>query len=182
MGETLVALGRSYEEENKLEEAKKAYQDCLNIIPHHEEAQNSLDFLMKSKTQKQLIEPGELMLPGTSLCFLFFQCMYLLNVFFLFYFPALNIKSSHDSSSKLTDKKDDHKKDKKSKKKKSKGNKKERKSSSSSSASETSDSSDSSTESSSSSESSSSTGNYLPFTFFDFSFILGFLIFWCQFS
>uniref|UniRef100_A0A1B0CME6 Uncharacterized protein n=2 Tax=Lutzomyia longipalpis TaxID=7200 RepID=A0A1B0CME6_LUTLO len=45
MGETLVALGRSYEEENKLEEARKAYQDCLVIIPHHEEAMNSLEYL-----------------------------------------------------------------------------------------------------------------------------------------
>lgn len=49
MGETLVALGRSYEEENNIEEAKNAYQSCLDIIPAHEEAKNSLDFLW-SKT------------------------------------------------------------------------------------------------------------------------------------
>ena len=66
MGETLVALGRSYEEENKIEEAKKAYQDCLTIIPHHEEAQSSLNFLWTkgSGSGKQLIEPNELTLPG----------------------------------------------------------------------------------------------------------------------
>lgn len=66
MGETLVALGRSYEDENKLDDAKKAYQDCLDIIPRHEEAQNSLEFL-KSKLNmgsKQLIDTSELMLPG----------------------------------------------------------------------------------------------------------------------
>lgn len=64
MGETLVALGRSYEEENKIEEAKKAYQDCLVIIPRHEEAQNSLEFLWSKTGKQQLIEPTELTLPG----------------------------------------------------------------------------------------------------------------------
>lgn len=64
MGETLVALGRSYEEENRLDEAKKAYQDCLNIIPHHEEAQNSLDFLKSKTFNKQIVAPNELELPG----------------------------------------------------------------------------------------------------------------------
>lgn len=67
MGETLVALGRSYEDENKLEEAKKAYQSCLTIIPFHEEAQNSLDFLKsKQNATKNLIEPGELLLPSLN--------------------------------------------------------------------------------------------------------------------
>lgn len=89
MGETLVALGRSYEEENKLDEARKAYQDCLIIIPHHEEAQNSLDFL-KNKTAasmgKQLIEPNELMLPGT--CFLSFYLTCLCRYLLLFVFSC----------------------------------------------------------------------------------------------
>jgi tetratricopeptide (TPR) repeat protein len=66
MGETLVALGRSFEEENKIEEAKKAYQDCLAIIPHHEEAQHSLDYLKNkaNSSGKPIVEPGELVLPG----------------------------------------------------------------------------------------------------------------------
>lgn len=64
MGETLVALGRSYEEENRIEEARKAYQDCLNIIPHHEEAQNSLEFLKTKTFNKQIVAPNELELPG----------------------------------------------------------------------------------------------------------------------
>ncbi|XP_011291360.2 tetratricopeptide repeat protein 14 homolog isoform X2 [Musca domestica] len=38
MGETLVALGRSYEEDNRIQDAAKAYRDCLNIIPNHEQA------------------------------------------------------------------------------------------------------------------------------------------------
>lgn len=70
MGETLVALGRSYEEESRFDEAKKAYQDCLNIIPHHEEAQNSLDFLKTKTFNKQIVAPNELELPGELLsCF-----------------------------------------------------------------------------------------------------------------
>lgn len=63
MGETLVALGRSYEDENNLEAAKKAYQDCLTIIPHHEEAQTSLDFLRTKMKVPLLIVPEELQLP-----------------------------------------------------------------------------------------------------------------------
>lgn len=67
-GETLVALGRSYEEENKFDDAMKAYQNCLAVIPRHEEAQKSLDFLRSKKAvatnSKQLIEPNELALPG----------------------------------------------------------------------------------------------------------------------
>lgn len=63
MGETLVALGRSYEDENNIEEAKNAYQSCLNIIPTHEEAKNSLEFLW-SKASKHLIDTNELTLPG----------------------------------------------------------------------------------------------------------------------
>lgn len=70
MGETLVALGRSYEEDNRLDEAKKAYQDCLAIIPHHEEAQSSLNFLWsKSNAPNKLIELNDLALPGKCLSF-----------------------------------------------------------------------------------------------------------------
>ncbi|XP_020812666.1 tetratricopeptide repeat protein 14 homolog isoform X2 [Drosophila serrata] len=47
MGETLVALGRSYEEENRIPEAIKAYSDCLNLLPQHEEARQSLDALQR---------------------------------------------------------------------------------------------------------------------------------------
>lgn len=49
MAETLVALGRSYEDEKKYEEAQKAYEDCLAIAPFHEEARNSIEYI-KSKT------------------------------------------------------------------------------------------------------------------------------------
>lgn len=68
MGETLVALGRSYEEDHNIDEAKKAYQNCLEILPHHEEAKNSLEFLWTKSnfatSGKKLIEPSELTLPG----------------------------------------------------------------------------------------------------------------------
>ncbi|EDW84175.2 uncharacterized protein Dwil_GK13280 [Drosophila willistoni] len=48
MGETLVALGRSHEEENRLPEAMKAYSDCLNILPQHEQARQLLDALQRT--------------------------------------------------------------------------------------------------------------------------------------
>ncbi|XP_055685400.1 tetratricopeptide repeat protein 14 homolog [Lutzomyia longipalpis] len=136
MGETLVALGRSYEEENKLEEARKAYQDCLVIIPHHEEAMNSLEYL-KNRSQKQpsmLFEPGELEL------------------------PALNFNTKER---KLDDVLGggSSKKDKKSKKKKPKGKSSKKYSSSSGSSSDSSDSSDSDSDSSSDTDSSSSSGS-----------------------
>lgn len=63
LGETLVALGRSYEDENKYEEAHKAYQDCLKVIPMHEEALNSLEFLRNKGQNKMIVQPTELVLP-----------------------------------------------------------------------------------------------------------------------
>lgn len=64
LGETLVALGRSYEEENKVEDARKAYQDCLKVVPNHEEAYNSLEYLKSRFSGKQMIvQPNELELP-----------------------------------------------------------------------------------------------------------------------
>lgn len=49
MGETLVALGRSYEEENRIPDAIKAYSDCLNLLPQHEQARISLDALQQTR-------------------------------------------------------------------------------------------------------------------------------------
>lgn len=130
MGETLVALGRSFEEENKLDEARKAYQSCLNIIPFHEEAQNSLDFL-KNKNLNSKIEPPELNLPMTI--------------------GVGKPGTSLDDSLKHILKPDTEDKKDKKKKKKNKKHKSRHRSSSSSS-----DSSSGSNESSSSSDSSSS--------------------------
>lgn len=131
LGETLVALGRSYEDENKIAEAQKAYEDCLAIIPFHEEAQNSLDFLKsKTSTTKPLIEPAELLLPGLTGA------------------KSFEMKETLKQLLNLTEKKD-----KKKKKKRGKG-KKKRSSSSSSSSSDSSSSSSSSESSSSSSDSS----------------------------
>ncbi|XP_023947463.1 tetratricopeptide repeat protein 14 isoform X2 [Bicyclus anynana] len=135
LGETLVALGRSYEDENKIAEAQKAYEDCLAIIPFHEEAQNSLDFLKsKTSTTKPLIEPDELLLPGLTGA------------------KSFEMKETLKQLLNLTEKKD-----KKKKKKRGKG-KKKRSSSSSSSSSDSSSSSSSSESSSSSSDSSESEG------------------------
>ncbi|XP_059059281.1 tetratricopeptide repeat protein 14 homolog isoform X2 [Achroia grisella] len=135
LGETLVALGRSYEDENKITEAQKAYEDCLAIIPFHEEAQNSLDFLKsKTSTTKPLIEPAELLLPGLTGA------------------KSFEMKETLKQLLNLTEKKE-----KKKKKKKGKG-KKKRSSSSSSSSSDSSSSSSSSDSSSSSSETTDSEG------------------------
>lgn len=63
LGETLLALGRNYEEENKFEEARKAYIDCLKINPHHQDALASLDYLKTKLNSKKIVEPAELELP-----------------------------------------------------------------------------------------------------------------------
>ncbi|XP_031344826.1 tetratricopeptide repeat protein 14-like isoform X3 [Photinus pyralis] len=149
MGETLIALGRSYEEENKVEEARKAYQSCLSIIPFHEEAQNSLEFL-KSKLQnpKTLIEPGDLLLPNLG------------SVVPSAASVASNPKSTdvNDTLKQLLKNEEEDKKEKK-KKKKTKKRKNRRRSSSSSSSSSSGSNESSSSSSSSSSDSSSSSGD-----------------------
>lgn len=137
MGETLVALGRSYEDENKFEEARKAYQSCLTIIPFHEEAQNSLDFLKnKTTATKNLIEPGELLLPNLNTAKSAFET------------------NKENIIKQMSKPEETEKKDKK-KKKKSKKRKNRHHSSSSSSSSSSGSSHSSSSSSSSSSDSSS---------------------------
>lgn len=63
LGETLLALGRSYEEDGKFEEAQKAYIDCLNINPHHQEALASLNYIKTKINARKIVEPAELELP-----------------------------------------------------------------------------------------------------------------------
>ncbi|XP_037946164.1 tetratricopeptide repeat protein 14 homolog [Teleopsis dalmanni] len=65
MGETLVALGHSYKEDNRLEEAIKAYTDCLNLIPNHEQARLSLEAIQKSRNSGQIFD-NILNIPGMS--------------------------------------------------------------------------------------------------------------------
>lgn len=62
MAETLVALGRSYEDEKKYEEALKAYENCLTIAPYHEEAKNSIEYI-KSKTSLTSSLPASVLEP-----------------------------------------------------------------------------------------------------------------------
>lgn len=62
MGETLVALGRSYEEDNRIQEAAKAYRDCLNIIPNHEQARLSLEAIQQ-RTGASVETIGQSQLP-----------------------------------------------------------------------------------------------------------------------
>lgn len=143
LGETLVALGRSFEEENKHEEARKAYQDCLKVIPMHEEALNSLEYLRTRGQTKMIVPPAELVLPRTFL--LLAEIYHFTN--FIYFFVALNLtkgpkSEEHGKHASRHDKK---------KKEKSKKKRKRRDDSSSS------DSCSSSGSSSSSSRSSSST-------------------------
>jgi tetratricopeptide (TPR) repeat protein len=63
LGETLLALGRSFEEENKFEEAQKTYIQCLNINPHHQEALASLNYIKDKLSSRKIVEPAELELP-----------------------------------------------------------------------------------------------------------------------
>lgn len=35
----------SYEDDNKIDEALKAYENCLELVPYHEDAQNSIRYL-----------------------------------------------------------------------------------------------------------------------------------------
>lgn len=154
MGETLVALGRSYEEDNNIEEAKNAYQACLNIIPLHDEARNSLDFLWSKTTGKNLIEPNELTLPGMYImraCDVCGCCRINSNYRLI---SALNLKIGEQKrgGAAAENKKESIRPTKKSKKKKAKN----RKHDSSSSSSSSSDSSDSSSPSNSSDTSTSS--------------------------
>lgn len=62
--ETLLALGRNYEDESKFDDAKKAYFDCLKINPHHQEASASLEYLKTKMNAKKIVEPAELELPS----------------------------------------------------------------------------------------------------------------------
>lgn len=59
MAETLVALGRSYEDEKKFEDAQKAYENCLAIAPYHEEARNSIDYIKKRTLGSGALNPLE---------------------------------------------------------------------------------------------------------------------------
>uniref|UniRef100_A0A1B6CYS6 Uncharacterized protein n=2 Tax=Clastoptera arizonana TaxID=38151 RepID=A0A1B6CYS6_9HEMI len=62
LGETLVAYGRRFEEENKMDDALKAYEGCLAIIPFHEEAQNSVEYIKKKHLNGGMkLEPEGLM-------------------------------------------------------------------------------------------------------------------------
>lgn len=54
-----MALGRSYEDEKKFEEAQKAYENCLAIAPYHEEARNSIEYIKKRTLGGGALNPLE---------------------------------------------------------------------------------------------------------------------------
>ena len=69
LGETLVAYGRTLEEEKKFEDAKKMYLHCLALIPTHEEAKVSLEYLKgrlnaEAAEQPVIIETDSLLPPN----------------------------------------------------------------------------------------------------------------------
>lgn len=83
LGETLLALGRSFEDENKFEDAKKAYIECLKVNPQHQEAQASLDYVKSKLGVKKIVEPSELELPR-ELLMVFFSPRWQIHFFFFF--------------------------------------------------------------------------------------------------
>nr|CAD7197838.1 unnamed protein product [Timema douglasi] len=129
----------SYEDENKFEDALKSYENCLALIPFHEEAQNSIEYLKnKILNSSKLSEPTEV-IPGLSSS------------------KTLEVKETLKQLLKTEEEeeKKDEKKSKSKKKKDRKSRKRRRRSSSSSSSSTSGSSRSSSSSSSSSSESSS---------------------------
>lgn len=46
----LVSFSFSYEDDNKLDDALKSYEKCLSIVPFHEEATSSIQFIKKKMT------------------------------------------------------------------------------------------------------------------------------------
>jgi tetratricopeptide (TPR) repeat protein len=161
LGETLLALGRSYEDDNKFEEAQKAYINCLNINPHHQEALASLNYIKNKLNARKIVEPAELELPRKTTKILFSIKIEIKITFIL----ALNIgsipplkESKRDYHDSLRGKEDGIRSKKSKKEKKKKG--KKRHSSSSDSSSESSDSSESTSESSNNSSSTSGVISY----------------------
>lgn len=59
MAETLVALGRSFEDDKKFDDAQKAYENCLSIAPYHEEARNSIEYIKKRTLGTGALNPLE---------------------------------------------------------------------------------------------------------------------------
>ena len=57
-----MALGRSYEDEKKYDDALKSYENCLTIAPDHEEAKNSIKYI-KSKTNPPTSLPAPALEP-----------------------------------------------------------------------------------------------------------------------
>lgn len=137
MAETLVALGRSYEDEKKYEEALKAYENCLTIAPYHEEAKNSIEYI-KSKTNLTSSLPPAVLEPFKA-------------------FESEAIDPTAAAAAAAAESKKEKKKRKKERKSRSK--KRQRWSSSSSSGSDDGSSSSSSSGSDSSASSSSSGGS-----------------------
>ncbi|KAI5736302.1 hypothetical protein M8J76_001972 [Diaphorina citri] len=124
LGETLVARGRSLEEEAKYDDAIKSYEACLRIVPFHEEATNSIKYL------KEKMEVDETDLTSSL--------------------PPLNISSMVNDVKSTLKQLLAEEKEKEGKKKKEKKKRKRQSSSSSSSSSSDDISSDSSDSSSSS--------------------------------
>jgi hypothetical protein len=59
-------LFSSFEDENKFEEALKSYENCLALIPFHEEAQNSIEFLKTKILNSSKLSDSEVTIPGLT--------------------------------------------------------------------------------------------------------------------
>lgn len=56
----------SFEDENKFEEALKSYENCLALIPFHEEAQNSIEFLKTKILNSSKLSDSDVTIPGLT--------------------------------------------------------------------------------------------------------------------
>jgi len=56
----------SFEDENKFEEALKSYENCLALIPFHEEAQNSIEFLKTKILNSTKLSDADVSIPGLA--------------------------------------------------------------------------------------------------------------------
>jgi hypothetical protein len=59
-------LFSSFEDETKFEEALKSYENCLALIPFHEEAQNSIEFLKTKILNSSKLSDSDVTIPGLT--------------------------------------------------------------------------------------------------------------------
>lgn len=57
LGETLMGYARTLESQNKLEEALQYYEECLQVLPDHDEAKASIEYLKSTLMAGRTLNP-----------------------------------------------------------------------------------------------------------------------------